>query len=524
MKLPAMKYTDGIGKTTQVKFGGYHHSLAAGDGEIYDMENMTSLYYPLLSPRPKRRLLTTLTTPNGIFGRDKLCWVDGTSFYYDGVLKGAVTDGIKAFAAIGAYIVIFPDKKYFNTAEDEFGSLESTYTGAATFQDGTLYEEAAEANTIYCSGVTWSDYFKVGDAVTISGCTSLTDNNKTPVIREIDGDEMHFYENVFENGTESAVTIKRVVPDMLYLCENENRLWGCIGNTIYASKLGDPFNWNVFDGLSTDSWSVDVGSAENFTGCAAFLGYPVFFKPGQICKIYGSIPTNFQVMASATMGIAEGSWLSPAIAGETLFYLSQNGPVAYTGGIPTLLGEAFGTDRYKNGYGGSDRKKYYLSLKDQEGVWHLFVYDTSLGLWHREDSVQILGFAYSDSNLYFLTDAGEIWITGNITEPPEASTEETDVSWYAEFGDFTEGSLNKKSVTKIHMRLEMDEGATITAYIKYDSDVAWTAVKTITAEDKQSYYLPILPKRSDHYRLKLTGTCGCRIYAMARETYAGSEL
>lgn len=524
MKLPAMKYSDGIGKTMQVKFGGYHHSLAAGDGELYDMGNLASLCYPLLSPRPKRRLLTTLATANGIFGRDKLCWVDGTGFYYDGVLKGTVADSIKSFAALGACIVIFPDKKYFNTATDTFGSLESTYTGAATFQDGTLYGEAAEANTIYCSGVTWSDYFNAGDAVTISGCTSHTGNNKTPVIREIDGEEMHFYENVFENGTESAVTIKRAVPDMLYLCENENRLWGCKNDTIYASKLGDPFNWNVFDDLATDSWSVDVGSAGNFTGCVSYLGYPVFFKPGNICKVYGSIPSNFKTMGSATLGIAEGSWLSPAIAGETLFYLSRNGPVAYTGGIPSPVNEAFGTDRYNDGIGGSDGLKYYLSMKDQNNVWQIFVYDTHLGLWHREDSMQVLGFAHTD-NLYFLNDEGEIWITGNIIDPPEASTEETgDVAWYAEFGDFTDGSPNKKGVSKIGLRLELDTGATLTAYIKFDSETTWTTVKALAAGTKRSVTLPIIPRRGDHYRLKLAGTGGCRIYSMTRELYKGSDL
>ncbi len=200
------------------------------------MGNMSDLYYPLLSPRPKRYLLTTLTKPNGIFGRDKLCWVDGTSFYYDGELKGTVEDSKKIFASIGPYIVIFPDKKYYNTSDDTFGSMESSWTGEVTFQDGTLYDEPAEANTIYAD-VNWSDYFKVGDAVTISGCITLTGNNKTPIIREIEGNYLRFYENIFDKGTESNVTVARTVPDMDFVIENENRLWGGKGDTVYASKL-----------------------------------------------------------------------------------------------------------------------------------------------------------------------------------------------------------------------------------------------------------------------------------------------
>jgi len=276
MKLPAMVYADEPAKTQQIRFKGYNHTYAAGDGELYNMENLCGLEYPVLSTRPKRRLLTMLTTPNGLFGKDKLCWVDGTSFCYDGVMKGTVADSRKTFAAIGPYIIILPDKKYYNTTSDEFGDLESTWSGGVTFRDGTLYGETAEANTIYAAGVTWSSYFRAGDAVTISGCIDNTGNNKTPVIREIDdtAHTMSFYEHVFTNGSEAAVTIKRTVPNMDHICACSNRLWGFKGDTICASKLGDPFNWNVFDGLDTDAWSMDTGSAGGFSGAFSYLGYP----------------------------------------------------------------------------------------------------------------------------------------------------------------------------------------------------------------------------------------------------------
>lgn len=99
------------------------------------------------------------------------------------------------------------------------------------------------------------------------------------------------------------------------------------------SKLGDPFNWNVFEGLETDSYAVDTGSAGDFTGCVSFLGYPVFFKEDHIYKVYGSIPSNFEVMGSATLGVAKGCGGSLAIAGERLLYLSNSGVMIYSGGI-----------------------------------------------------------------------------------------------------------------------------------------------------------------------------------------------
>ena len=36
------------------KFKGYNHNLRIGDGEFYDMKNLTGDYYSDLSPRKKR--------------------------------------------------------------------------------------------------------------------------------------------------------------------------------------------------------------------------------------------------------------------------------------------------------------------------------------------------------------------------------------------------------------------------------------------------------------------------------------
>lgn len=528
MKLPGVVYSDGIVKGLQTRFNGLNHTLGAGDGELWDMENLTGDYFPLLASRRPRRLYKKLEAPGGLFSWDGLAWVDGTGFFYRGERKGTVTAGKKTFTALGAYLVIFPDKAYYNTTDGTFGQLEAEWKGASlTFTNGKLYGEEAEANTIQAAGVRWADYFKAGDAVTISGCTDHPENNKTPVIREIDGDKLYFYEYVFsgtpytERGT---LSIKRAVPDMEFLCENENRLWGCDGNTIYASKLGDIFNWNVYDGVSTDSYAVDTGSAGQFTGCISFLGYPVFFKEDHIYKVYGSMPSNFEVMGSATLGVAEGSAASLAIAGETLFYLSRAGIMAYSGGIPQPVGGAFGLERHRAAAAGSDGLKYYVSMAGEDGTHRLHVYDTQRGLWHTEDRTRATHFARWNGNLYFLNDAGEIWITGNIQDPPESTEEET-VPWWAEFGDFVEDSPNKKGVSKLQVRLELEEGAEVQALIQFDSDGEWRKVNGVLGEGpKRSYYLPIIPRRGDHYRLRLEGRGGCRVYSLAREYYSGSEL
>lgn len=533
--LPSMVHADGIQKYRQTQFAGYNHTLGADNGELWDMENLTGELYPLLSPRRRRWIAGHLSKPNGLYTHDGVYWVDGGGFYAGGVRKGTVTDCRKTFASLGAYIVILPDRAYYNRLTGEFGSLEAQWSGSVVIRDGTFAQEEAKANTIYARGANWAARFRAGDAVTVSGCAVHPENNKTPVIREIDGDELRFYENAFtisEGGDTERVTIRRAVPELDFICENENRLWGCKGDTIYSCKLGDIFNWNVFDGLATDSYAVDVGSAGDFTGCCSYLGYPVFFKEEHIYKVYGSRPSNFQVMGSASMGIETGSGGSAAIAGETLFYLSRTGITAYTGGIPQSVAAPFGTQRFRNAVGGSDGTRYFVSMEDQDGIWHLFVYDTRRGLWHREDGLEAVGFGW-DGALYFLDARGTLWIDGTARAAPEGCQREGPVAWNAEWADFYEASgsssssipiAQEKGVGKLLVRLELDEDARVDILIQFDSDGVWRRVRMLEAHVKRSWYLPIVPRRCDHFRIRLEGVGGCRVYSLTREVYTGSEI
>ena len=528
-----MTYSNGMSSATQTAFGGLNHTPGAGDGELYHMENLTGADYPLISSRPPRWKVRTLTQPGGLFAHTKLCWVDENGFWYDGERKGDVTAGEKQFAALGAYVLIWPDKVYYNTQTGAFGSLESTWTGTGlSFQNGTIYEKEAQANTIQVPGVNWGDYFKKGDAVTISGCTVHPENNKSLVIRDIQEDRLVFYEYSFvlngEKGDEAytetgTVTIARTLPDLDFVCENENRVWGCKGNTIYCSKLGDPFNWNVFDGLATDAYAVDTGSAGNFTGCVSYLGYPIFFKEDHIYKVYGTMPSNFQVMGTSTLGVMAGCGKSLAVAGEVLFYVSRAGVMAYSGGVPQCVSRALGNQRLGQAAAGAEGLRYYLSAQGEDEGWHLLVYDTQAKLWHREDETQATHFAFHGGILYLLNQSGEIWTVGDVAQPPAEAEQEPQVAWEAEFADFTDGSPDKKGLFRLHIRLEVEEGGQVQAWAQVDSDGEWHPMgQPIGPTPKRSFQLPMIIRRGDHYRLKLTGTGRCRIYSITRERYGGS--
>jgi hypothetical protein len=103
------------------KFKGYNHNLRIGDGEFYDMKNLTGDYYPVLSPRKKRGIYLTPNKPNGMCSNTRFCYVDGSNLIlrYDSgneeIYDLALTGEAKDLISIGANIVIMPDQKYINT-------------------------------------------------------------------------------------------------------------------------------------------------------------------------------------------------------------------------------------------------------------------------------------------------------------------------------------------------------------------------------------------------------------------------
>ena len=108
---------------------------------------------------------------------------------------------------------------------------------------------------------------KAGDVVQIEGCV-LAANNKSAAVVSVGANVLTFEDETFIEYKETAnITIGRKIPDFTCVCSYENRLWGCEGNTVYASALGDAANFFVYKNLSTDSFTVTSNSAGDFTAC-----------------------------------------------------------------------------------------------------------------------------------------------------------------------------------------------------------------------------------------------------------------
>ena len=556
-------------------FKGYNHNLRIGGGEFYDMKNLSSDNYPLLSPRQKRSVVIPSgedKKPNTIISKNELWYVDGSKICnYD--KKTEYDLGLNAedkqLVSMGAYIIIMPDKKYINTESvEDRGNIEETFTSAeATFTpckvDGVAYENIKKQDSEPSDNTAlWLDTssephslkqystsskqwvaipttyvkieangidakFDVYDGVTISDITvgSLQDLNASAVIWE-KGDGFIVVTGLIDKSAKSQIKVKRAMPDMKFIIESENRLWGCkYGdgvNEIYASKLGDFKNWNCFMGISTDSYVASVGSDGDFTGAITHLGYPLFFKENCVHKVYGNYPANYQIQATACRGVQKDCHKSLAIVNEVLYYKARSGICAYDGSLPVEISGAFGSEKsYSSAVAGALGNKYYVSMKDDEGKWVLFVYDAAKGMWHKEDALEAVDFCTHGGNLYFIDHADND--IKAVRGEKIGVSEGNPVKWEAITGIMGTDSPDKKYISRIDVRMMLDIGAKVIFFAEYDSSGVWEHLFTMNGRTLQSFAVPMRPQRCDHLRLKIEGEGDAKIFSICKTIEEGSD-
>ena len=566
-------------------FRGYNHNLRISNGEFFDMENMTSDYYPVLSPRGKRGYYVKPASPQGIIAKDTICYVDGSEFVMgeyriDMGLSTAAKDCPKQLISMGAYVIIMPDKMYINTIDlTDFGHIEASYTTQedVTFElcaiTGDTYTDAvvspaapvepknldlwidtsSEPHTLkrYSEASdTWVNVattyvrisspglgraFKQYDGVTISGIkkTEVSGLNGTMALWGC-GDDYIVVLGVLDTVVtqtveEGLITIERRMPNMDFIIESGNRLWGCrygtalngdVVNEIYASKLGDFKNWNCFMSLSTDSYSASCGTDGQFTGAITHLGYPLFFKENCVHKVFGNYPANFQIQDTACRGVQKGCHNSLAIVNETLFYKARTGICAFDGSLPTEASYVLGNAVYSDAVGGAHGNKYYVSMKNADGLWNLFVYDTAKGMWHREDNLHVSAFCSCKGELYCV-DADRQNI---ITLLGSGDEYEEEVKWMVETGELGLSSPDMKYISRLTIRMSMEVGSELNIYAQYDLSDYWEHICNIRGTNLRSFSMPIRPRRCDHIKIRIEGRGMAKIYSWTKTIEQGSEI
>ncbi len=271
-------------------FLGYNHNMRIGSGEFYDMENMSSNLFPLLSPRGQRGFYTGGSAIRAMVAKDQLCYVDGSYFVIGSSRYNmGLSPADKQLISMGAYVIILPDRKYINTVQpEERGDIDAkmTTTGPVTFSlcqiNGSPYDithtsdkepedlksakywldtgskpnalkKYSTASGMWVSIATTyikitaqgiGKQFQEGDGVEISGLkdTPLINHDGGGQIEDADiqaidgnflirqkGDDYIIITGMLGTSRtlDNPVTVSRQMPLMDLCVESGNRLWGC---------------------------------------------------------------------------------------------------------------------------------------------------------------------------------------------------------------------------------------------------------------------------------------------------------
>ena len=431
---------------------------------------------------------------------------------------------------------------------------EKPYAAGSTLEE---YSEASGSWTPipleYClvTGVGIGTDFRVWDTVTLTG----TGAEEAGQWEELDGDRIvydaaenrlrlradpgggKFYGKLIRNGSSAvwvsldeeerqemvlteAVRVERRVPDLEFLTECDNRVWGCSSreNVIYACKLGDPTNWFSYRGIAADSYAVTVGSDGPFTGAATCMGYALFFKENTLHKLYGSRPSDFQLSSLRCRGVARNAARSLCVLNETLYYLSPDGVMAWDGSIPAKVSAALDAGRLSNvkaAVGGALDGRYYLHIAREDRV-RLLVYDTERGLWHEED-VCSCEMASTGGQLY-LWDGSALWAAdpGREAAGQSGTGTEQEVPFELVTGDLGMDSPEERYLTRLTLRLDAACRSRLVVEMSYDGG-PWEEAAARTLEGpRRCLDLPLVPRRCGSLRLRLRGSGQITLRSLAK--------
>lgn len=361
----------------------------------------------------------------------------------------------------------------------------------------------------------------VRDTVTIVSTTDIE------VLGYID-----FFPSSLKETGEIQISINPMEMKFDYIIESNNRLWACrygenykneMVNEIYASARGSFSSWFKFNGTADDSYVVSLGTTGPFTGATNFLGVPVFFKENACHIIYGSYPSTYSLSTEIGTWVADGSHKSICVEEGVLYFHSRDGIYAYDGASKQLLSAALGTDKYKNAVGGCVDGKYYVSMVDAKDNPTLFVFDKRTGIWHKEDNIGLKFTAPYNGDLYvvYKDEYGSDYLyTINGTE----GRLESPVEWYAESGKIGFATPDSRYIGKIQLKMMLPTESSLKLYIQYDSDGYWEYKGAIDGKSAASFPIPIMPRKCDHFSIKLAGKGECKIFSMTKTYEIGGEL
>lgn len=516
-------------------FKGVNETESASDSELKFAENIVGAY-PAAAVRPHIMSLDTIGADiDKIFEVEK----KGDTYLFTGMAEdengrrfffkntAAALEGVKSYSLdarsmcrMNGKIFIFPDKVYFDESAPENGLCDMTRSESVT--NAVFHSETDSEGVItnYISGGSFSQ-FRRGESVVISGCSAEENNvvragNEasggdivSAIIEKISEGRMYLLcytadgaDTAFTNVT-SSCTVSAHIPDMSNVCCHNNRIWGTSsdGTAVYASKLGDPFDFNSFAGISTDSWWARVATDGEFTGIYPYQNHIYAFKCGYIHEIYGDKPSNFKMPYSVKCGTVDGESISE-IDG-IMYFAAADGVYAYNGGVPQKISQKL-TARPSASKSAAYDGRLYITLENV-----MYVYDTERAEWYRLGDMNITDCAVCADGMYFAD--------GGVLKKWDEGAEY--VKWCIQTKEFFRTGTQKNGCVNVWLKLSLSDSACAAVYTSVNGGDfrRWGIVRG----DARVCRVPVRFRPCDTFAVRIEGVGDAKLYGIEFENYSG---
>lgn len=377
--------------------------------------------------------------------------------------------------------------------------------------------------------------FKVGDPVFVDGVMTYSDSRwKKPKTNEaISATVVEYTETVQSKENFSAYewTIKlsimfynldgespfegvyttlakhvyKKIPYMTRLCLHKGRLWGANpnGEYVYASALGDLFQFNKFEGLNDDSIYLESSTQGGYLGVISCGDSIAVFKKNELEIIYGELPSEIAV-GKRYKGYGCADIDSCTIIDNVLYYMGFEGFYIWSGSTPQLISKKLDT-KYEKAFGYTDGKVYYVSAKGK--VLENISFDTRCGLWYKGDEDEVRGY-------FKIGDEGFI-VSDDKIYKEKSGTEKVD--WYIESVRYFPDSYSEKTINEVWLKVKASGNTKISFLVSGDGR-DFKECPAILENNKESAYrtyrIPIRPEECSWWKYKIKGSGDCIILGL----------
>ena len=175
---------------------------------------------------------------------------------------------------------------------------------------------------------------------------------------------------------------------------------------------------------------------------------------------------------------------------------------------------------------------------EETNIRSLFVYDTKANLWHIEDVGITFDFFVNYKNRLMFYDGSKILVEGRNTkiDGTTYTADSSELSWMWTSGIIGLDSPATKYISQLLFRMSMEMGSEIKIELEYDSSGVWEEKGNIVNKYEKnrrntqgytalrSIELPVIPRRCDHMRIRLSGKGMIKLFSISKRITQGGLI